>query len=233
MEISKGIEMIGKALWLPKQKVLIIADLHVGYEEALNKQGILIPRQQFSVMKEEIEGLIEATTPKVIVVNGDLKHEFGGISRQEWQDTSKILDLMLKKSKVLLIKGNHDKILEPIARKKGLGIKDYACFGPVCIIHGDKIRIEKEVNDAKMLIIGHEHPAISLHEGTKSEVYKCFLSGKWKNKKIIAAPSFMPSVEGSNIRNEKPLSPYLADIRNFEIFILGDRIYKFGKLKDL
>ena len=32
MEILKGIEMIGKALWIKKQKVLILADLHIGYE---------------------------------------------------------------------------------------------------------------------------------------------------------------------------------------------------------
>ncbi|UZE93738.1 MAG: hypothetical protein IB618_03145 [Candidatus Pacearchaeota archaeon] len=40
MELLPGIKIINKALWLSKHKILIIADLHLGYEEALNQQGI-------------------------------------------------------------------------------------------------------------------------------------------------------------------------------------------------
>lgn len=233
MEILKGIEIIGKVLWLAKQKILILADLHIGYEEALNKQGILVPRMQFEETKKEIKNLLEKEKPEIIVINGDLKHEFGEISRQEWNETLALLDLMLEKSKVILIKGNHDTILEPIARKKGLEIRDFCCIDNVCILHGDKIRIEHEVNDAEILIIGHEHPAISLHEGAKSEIYKCFLLGRWKNKKIIAMPSFFSIFEGTDIKKEKLLSPYLASIENFEVFVVGDRIYKLGKFKNI
>lgn len=234
MEILKGIEMLGKALWLPKQKVLVIADLHIGYEEALNKQGILVPRQQFKKIRKEISELLKLK-PRIIIINGDLKHEFGEISRQEWRETLEMLYLMLEKAEVILIKGNHDTILEPIARKKGLEIRGFYCIDSsrICILHGDKIRIEKEVNKAKILIIGHEHPAVSLQEGIKSEIYKCFLLGGWKGKKLIVMPSFLPLAEGSDIRKERLLSPYLSDIKNFKIFVLGDRIYKFGRLKDL
>ncbi len=123
MEILKGIEILGKALWMPKQKMLILADLHIGYEEALNKQGVLVPRTQFKETKREIEGLLQELKPRTIVINGDLKHEFGEISRQEWHETIAILDLLLEKARVILIKGNHDTILEPIAKKKNLEIK--------------------------------------------------------------------------------------------------------------
>lgn len=234
MEILKGIEIVGKALWIPKFKALILADLHIGYEEALNKQGILVPRQQFQKIKKEISELLKLK-PRIIIINGDLKHEFGEISRQEWRETLEMLDLMLEKAEVILIKGNHDTILEPIARKKGLEIMGFYCIDSsrICILHGDKIRIEKEVNKAKILIIGHEHPAVSLQEGMKSEIYKCFLLGRWKGKKLIVMPSFLPLVEGSDIKKERLLSPYLSDIKNFKIFVLGDRIYKFGRLKDL
>lgn len=225
--------MLGKALWLPKERILILADLHVGYEEALNKQGILVPRMQQQEIKKEISGLLKLK-PKIIVINGDLKHEFGEISRQEWQDTIEILDMLLEKAKVILIKGNHDTILEPIARKKNLEIKDYYIIDDICILHGDKIRIEKEVNDAKILIIAHEHPALSLHEGMKVEKYKCFLLGKWKGKRIIVMPSFFSIFEGADIKKERLLSPFLRqNIDDFDVFITGGRIYKFGKLKNI
>lgn len=235
MEILEGMKIIGRALWISKQKILVIADLHIGYEEALNKQGILVPRTQFKEIKEEIEELLQEIKPKIIVINGDLKHEFGEISRQEWHETIAILDLLLEKAKVILIKGNHDTILEPIAKKKNLGIKEFYCLdsGNVCILHGDKILLSSEVHKAKTLIIAHEHPAVSLHEGSKTEQYKCFLLGKWKAKQIIVMPSFFSIFEGTNVKKEKLLSPYLTNIENFYVFVLGDKIYKFGKLKDV
>ncbi len=86
MKILPEIEIKEKALWLAKRKILIIADLHLGYEEALNKEGILVPRQMFKVLKKEIKKLLKLK-PKTIIINGDLKNEFGQISKQEWVES--------------------------------------------------------------------------------------------------------------------------------------------------
>jgi len=232
MKIVEGIEARGKALWIVKSKMLVIADLHIGYEEALNKQGVLVPRMMFEEMKKELENLLKLK-PKIIVANGDLKHEFGEISKQEWFETLDILDMLMEKSKVVLIRGNHDTILGPIARKKGLEIEDYYCVGDICIVHGDKIIENNDVKKSKVIIIGHEHPAVSIREGVKQEIYKCFLVGKWKNKKLIVMPSFFSVFEGSDVKKEKLLSPYLHNIRNFDVYVLGDKVYWFGKLKNI
>jgi len=234
MEIIKGIKIKNKALWFPKQKILIMADLHIGYEETLNEQDILIPRIMFKEIKKEIKELLKLK-PNLIIVNGDLKHEFGQISKQEWREVIEILDLLLKNSKVILIKGNHDTILEPIAKKRNLDIKDFYCFDSVCVLHGHKIFLNKKIHDSKTIIIGHEHPAVSIREGIKSEIYKCFLVGKWKRKTLIVMPSFFSVYEGSDVKKEKLLSLYLNEkkIWNFEVFILGDKVYRFGKLKNI
>ncbi len=242
MKILDGIEIIGKALWIKKKRILIIADLHLGYEEALNKQGILVPRIMFKEMKGEIKKLLKLK-PRLIIINGDLKHEFGHISRQEWRETLEILDLLEKKGKekekgkrkVILIKGNHDTLLKPIALKKKTVIKDFYCFDDICVLHGHKIFLDKKIYDAKIFIIGHEHPAVSIREGVKQELYKCFLLGSWKKKKLIVIPSFFSVFEGSDVKKERLLSPYLNEkkIWDFEVFIIGDKVYKFGKLKDI
>jgi putative SbcD/Mre11-related phosphoesterase len=234
MEILPGIKIIEKALWIRRKRVLIISDLHLGYEEALNKQGVFVPRMMFSEIKKEIKELIKLK-PKIVVINGDLKHEFGEISRQEWRETLEILDLLLKQSKVILIKGNHDTIIGPIAEKRNLIVREFYCFDDVCVLHGHKIFLDKKIYDSKIIIIGHEHPAISIQEGVKKELFKCFLLGRWKNKKIIVMPSFFTVFEGSDLKKEKLLSPYLDEknIGNFEVFIVGDKIYKFGKVQDI
>ena len=234
MEILKGIEIVDSALWLAKEKILVIADLHIGYEEALNKQGVLITRNQFKETFELLNKLLKKVKPKIIVINGDLKHEFGSISSQEWRETTQILQLLLDNARVILIKGNHDTVLGPIARKKGIEIVDAYYVNDMCILHGDKILNNEKIKRVKTLIIGHEHPAISLKEEFKTEKYKCFMLGKWKGQNLIVIPSFLPIIEGSDILKEDVLSPYLKQcLVNFRIFIIGDEIYDFGKLKDL
>jgi hypothetical protein len=232
------IEAIGPSLWLEKGHTLIVADLHIGYETALNKEGILVPRFQFKETEKMFKQLFSHLRDKkikTVVVNGDLKHEFGEISSQEWRETLNILDLLgMHCENIILVKGNHDTILGPIATKRNLKIVDYYCFDDICILHGNKIMKNKDIEKAKVIIIGHEHPAISLREGSKVEKYKCFLLGKWKSKKLIVMPSFFPLVEGADIKKEELLSPYLyQNLKKFDIFILGDNVYSFGKLNNI
>src|SRR3989338_4376527 len=101
---KENLKFIGKSLYLGKEKILVIADLHLGYKEELEKI--------FEKLKREKRKI------KEIVILGDLKHEFSRISRQEWQETLKLIEILQKKRKLILIKGNHDTILGPIAREK-------------------------------------------------------------------------------------------------------------------
>jgi putative SbcD/Mre11-related phosphoesterase len=232
-KLIDGIYLVDKALWLEKQKILAIADLHIGYEGYLaEEQGILLPRRLFQMIKKDLSFFINFLQPKKILINGDLKHEFGKISEQEWQETLAILDLMLEKAKVILIKGNHDTILEPIARKKDLEIVDYYCCSSICFMHGHKI-FDKPLQKAKILVFAHTHPAIILREGIKAERYKCWLFGRWKGKKVIVMPSLIPYAEGIDVLSHYFDQPFLKNLNNFEVLAVGDKIYKMGKVKDL
>jgi len=233
MEISKGIEIVD--LGLKVGKTLIIADIHIGFEEALNKQGVMVPRFQFKDVVERLEKMIKKAKPEIIIVNGDIKHEFGTISDQEWRETLKILDLLAKSSKkVVLVKGNHDTILGPIARKRNVEIVEQYVInkGKVLVVHGHKeIKIPKET---KTIVIAHEHPAISIREGVRVEVYKCFLTGKYKGKELIVLPSFNLVTEGTDILKESLLSPMLKqNLDDFKVYIVGEEVYGFGKVKDI
>ena len=261
-EILPGIYAVGTALWISKKKILIFGDVHMGYEEALSDRGYLIPRVQFKESLWVLNELFKTVKPSIIIINGDLKHEFGHISDQEWMDTSKFINILSEHcKKIILVKGNHDTILGPIAKKKNLELvpfyslkigtmekkiegkenhlKKFAkalthkkSIRTICIFHGDKIIRDKAALETDLLIIGHDHPAVVLNEGPKSEKYKCFLLGKWKKQSLIAMPSFLPTIEGTNVKQEELLSPYLKqDLDKFDAFIVGDKVYKFGKIK--
>lgn len=228
MKILDNIEIMD--LGLLYKDNFIVSDLHIGFEEALNKQGILIPRFQFSDLFGRLKGILDKIEVKRIIINGDLKHEFGTVSDQEWRDSLKLIDFFLEYGEVILVKGNHDTILGPIAEKRNVKIVDFFKMDDVCVLHGNKILKNLDCNT---LIVGHDHPVVSLKEGGRIEKYKCFLKGKWNSKNLVVMPSFNLILEGSDVLKEKLLSPYLGDVSDFEVFVVGDKIYRFGKLKEI
>ena len=230
MEIIKGIEIIDLCLYVKKEKILILADTHIGYEESLNKQGVLIPRFGFMEIIKRLEKVFKKVKGiDKIIINGDVKHEFGTISEQEWRHTLQLLDFLGRKcNEVVLIKGNHDTILGPIAEKRKVKVVDSYKIRDILIIHGNLV---PELKGVKTIIIGHEHPAINIKDGIRTELFKCFLKGKFKRKILIVQPSFNLVAEGSDVLKGKLLSPFLQqNLDNFECFIVGDKVYSFGKL---
>lgn len=236
--LFKSVKVDALSIYLIKSKTLVLSDIHIGYEEAMNKQGIFVPRIFFQNLYQKTVDLIKNLDFDAVVLNGDLKHEFGTISITEWRHTLRFLDLF-KDKKIYLIKGNHDTILGPIAEKKNLELKKYLIIDDVLIVHGDKEldikQIEKEhKSKIKTIVIGHEHPAITIKSENRQETFKCYLVGKYKGKRLIAMPSYNEVTEGTNILREEILSPYLKqDLDNFKIIIYGDKLYDFGKLKQL
>ena len=230
------IEYIGKCVLIDK-KILVVGDLHLGYEDSLNRSGVFVSRVMFNEMILYFDKVFEKIGKvKEIVLLGDVKHNFGGISEQEWGDTLRLLDYFSQKTKkIVIVKGNHDKIIEPIARKREIVVKDYYIYNEYCFLHGDKDFEEIYDRKIKVWIIGHGHPAVKLREGVKIEKYKCFLEGEYKKKKIIIAPSFIEFSEGSDPRESELCLAWNFDLNKFNVKIVGGGldVLDFGKLKDL
>ena len=235
MEISKGIKIVDTALWFSLEKVLVINDLHIGYEEALHRKGILVPRFQLEQIMNQLKIILQKTKARKVIINGDLKHEFGRALRQEWKEVLHFLDFTLANvPEMIIIKGNHDPVIKPIVDKKGIVVVSEYMVGDTLIVHGDEL----VKTNAKRIVIGHEHPAITIREGSKWEKYKCFLKGKWrdneKDRELIAVPSFNPLLEGTDVLKEQLLSPFLEDFKNFEAYVVGEKgAFGFGKIKYL
>ena len=231
MNILPNIQIIDLALYLKKEKILIIADLHFGIEEALNKQGILIPRFQFNQILNRLENISNKVEIEKIVITGDLKHEFGIISEQEWRDILQLFDFF-KDKEIILVKGNHDKALDYIADKRNIKVKEFYNVNDICILHGDKVLKNKEFLNSKIIVMGHVHPAVRFKG--RSDKFKCFLLGKWKDKRLIVIPSMNQLAVGSDISKEFVHSPFLEqNLDNFEVYIVEDKVYKPLKLKSI
>lgn len=237
MEILKDIFAEDLFLYLKKHNTLLLSDIHIGYEEMLNASGILIPRNNHLDLKIRLEKTLYALNRKnaqleYIIINGDLLHSFSKITLDERYILKDILECLNKYGKIIIIKGNHDKVLEFLINKNVVFTKE-AILGDILITHGDVINKHSNDKRIKTIVVGHEHPSIILDSGIRKEKFKCLLVGKYKNKNLIVTPSCNILVEGSDVLREKILSPYIKNVLEFNAFIVEDKIYDFGKLKKL
>ena len=53
MKIFNDVELIDLAIYA--NKTLIFTDFHIGYEESLNKQGLMVPRFQFQEIMKRLD----------------------------------------------------------------------------------------------------------------------------------------------------------------------------------
>src|SRR4030042_6294305 len=73
-----------------ENKILIIADLHIGYEESVIETGIF-PRIQTHDIIASLSKIFDKLNKQnirldKIIILGDLKNEYGKISDSEWRE---------------------------------------------------------------------------------------------------------------------------------------------------
>lgn len=245
---EKKYQLIDKAVWIEDEKeknngVLVFGDIHLGFEEMLNKQGVFVPREQYKKIINNLDKIfsflrLRGKKIKEIVILGDIKHEFGEINQQEWKEVLDFLDYLNEKigekGEIILIKGNHDNILPWIVKEK-VKVKDFYIKEENLFIHGDKEVKEFEDKKIKRMFLGHMHPAISIKKDIKKEIYKCFLVGKYKGKEIVILPSFFPLIEGSDVSFYDTNLVYDFNLKKFEVFIPVNinKILDFGVVEDV
>jgi len=201
------------ALYNTELDLLVISDLHLGLEGSMTSKGSYVPKFQLEDIKEEIQTLQEETEASRILVNGDLKNQYS-TSYTEKQELDEFLKFLKNNfEEVILIKGNHDTILDNTAEKHGIKLKDHYLEDKILFTHGHMKIDNFEDLDFDTIVIGHEHPALALTDdvGVKEKV-DCVLYGEIKDEKnLIVLPAYSKISNGSEINN-MPRNEFLCPI---------------------
>lgn len=242
----KGIEIYGARiidLALQIDENLIIADLHLGYENALINEGIFIPKFQYKKITDRFDKIFQVANSycpvKRIIVDGDLKHEFGRSSRQGYEETLRFINFLKNyKCEIVLIRGNHDNFVRTMAENLKVNFCENFAVKKFFILHGDKIpnNFEEITKNADTIVIAHEHPCVGLRTSERTEKMKCFLKGNFEDKNLIVIPAFNFITEGTDILQGDLLSPFLNahSIENFEVIgVENFETFYFGRVRDL
>lgn len=215
VEILPGMNIIVPypALYLEQVGALLVADLHIGYEQALAEDvGVALPTSQLGEITSNLEKLIDQCNPSTLIINGDLKHVFASSPHQEWYEVQQLIETLLERlHRIILIRGNHDTMLGPL-KKFGDSVEITAehRVDDILLVHGHR---ETDVSDAKTLVIAHEHPSIVLGDSVGARVkLPAFLKGRLDDVDLIVMPAFSPLAGGTEINlasREDLLSPLL------------------------
>jgi metallophosphoesterase superfamily enzyme len=108
----------GLVLSLRRERLLLLADTHVGYEVELRRvKGVNVMSQTRRLVEKVLE-LVEMHNATSVVVLGDVKHELP-VPRESAEEVRAFLSTVAKRVPMLLIPGNHDSILQEVA--SGIG----------------------------------------------------------------------------------------------------------------
>jgi len=211
--LGKGLAIVqgAPALLHEASSTLIVADLHLGYEEAMARTGVFLPRLQLPKAVATLKPLIRELGVKRVVVNGDLKHVFNKLLKQEAVEASRLVESLLSAgaSEVVLVRGNHDNFILGLMKKLGVDVvEDYLDLGGgVLLAHGHK-RVEA---DYEVLVIGHEHPAVQINVGGGKVKYPAFLLVPTRGGRQVIV---LPALGSYQTGNPVSLSPsqYLSPV---------------------
>jgi putative SbcD/Mre11-related phosphoesterase len=194
----------------------------------------MIPQFQFDKLLDSMDNIQSRANAKNIILNGDIKHNFANISKQEWKETLDFIDYLSDIFvDIKVIKGNHDNFTQYILNKRDLILEDEAIVGNYYVTHGHKIP-EQIPDNIETIVIGHEHPSIGIRNQERVEKVKAFLKGRWNDYNLIVTPSFTEISHGSDVLHEKTISPFIKDVSKFEIYAIEeDEVFPFGLVEDI
>lgn len=241
---------VERGLFLTRDRILAVADLHLGYEFELFRNGLKIPSQT-GKMKERLLNLIDQVRPKELIIVGDFKHNIPYVGEWEYEELERFArDLPVK---VNIIKGNHDVGIESIMHAENVvfGKVRGEIRGQVGFFHGHTWP-RKELLNCKYLVMGHSHPVLVLKDslGVQTRL-PCFIESRpvWtklierypskldeynRKLKVIILPSFNKLFGGTGFNVETPLGPMAKNCLNIpdSTIILEDGTI-IGKIKDI
>ncbi|OGS41955.1 MAG: hypothetical protein A3K67_03625, partial [Euryarchaeota archaeon RBG_16_62_10] len=188
--VSDDIELVeGGAAHLLDENALVVADMHLGCEAALEYEGLSLPRVQSRKIEGYVLDVIDRIGPSRVVVAGDLKHNFSRNLAQEWRDVSRFVELLAGRAPLEVVKGNHDNYLSIILKERGLPLKREARVGRFRILHGHEGRSLRGPT-----VMGHIHPSIRLKDRLGAGVKDpCFLWSERKEVLVLPALSIVAS----------------------------------------
>lgn len=161
-----------KVLYIPKHKMVLVADLHFGKVNHFRKSGIAVPPKANDKNADTLINVINATKPDRVIFLGDLFHSH---YNEEWETVGQILKHFSACSFELVL-GNHDILsLQQYQRHSIKVFESQMIVGQWLLTHEPLETIPENFYN----LAGHIHPGARLTgSGRQSIILPCYYFGK-------------------------------------------------------
>ena len=159
-----------KAIYWPKEKCLLVSDVHQGKIQHFRKFGLGVPNEAAKSNIHRLSQIFDSYEISKVIFLGDLFHSS---LNSEWQSFSKFRK-GYKNIEFDLVMGNHD-ILDEHSFSQAIDniLPEGTCLGPFALFHHPS---DKE---GYYGLCGHIHPSLKIVNHSKQSVrVPCFYFGE-------------------------------------------------------
>lgn len=176
--------------------LMVVADLHLGFEKSMEEEGFNIPGQTKNILEKIISSKDSCDK---LLINGDIKHNIPGFTWEEYRELPKFFRTLQKHFKrIIVCKGNHDGMIE---RVLDFEVKREYVVGKIGFIHGHRLPSKSLVENVDVIVMGHSHPVFRFIDPiSRLKKRACWVIGKPKKtfkkkfgsnvERIIVQPAF-------------------------------------------
>ena len=179
-----------KAAFWPRERMLIIADIHFGKAAAFRSLGIPVPRGTTSENLLALDELVELTGARHVLFLGDFLH-----ARAAHAASTQAAMLAWRRRRcelvLTLVRGNHDRHAGDPAAQLGIDLVDEPyTLGPFSFCH------HPDIDAPGYVLAGHVHPVYVLATRFDALRLPCFIAGPRR----MILPSFGAFTGGHAMR---------------------------------
>ncbi len=179
--VDKDVLLDGRlALFHRRERWLVVADLHFGYELSQRAAGNLFPLWGMQTIEKRLEELLREYNPTRVIILGDLVHD-----RAAAGEATHLVKRLSSYCNILLIAGNHDYELSDIV--------DLVASWTTRRFHFHHGHCALDCPE-RIQIIGHYHPAGTIRDGAGLRLK---LPAFVQRKNCWILPAFSPWAGGT------------------------------------
>lgn len=175
-------------LYLPQQKRLLAADVHLGKAETFQAHGLGVPSGSDAADLQRLSQAVADTGAQQLVFLGDLVHHHSGWTPRVRMQLAELLTAL--DIPVILIRGNHDSFVQA-EDVDG----DFSCVDERLVAGDFKFCHHPTRQAERFTIAGHIHPTWTLRHGGERLRLPCFDLGEWD----LVLPAFSSFAGGMTL----------------------------------
>lgn len=208
--------LVEGAVFLPDERALVVADLHLEKGSSYAARGLFLPPYDTIATLNALKTLVDRLNPRLIVSLGDGFHDRTGGERLSDAARARLADIMAGRT-FLWITGNHDPV---ITGDVGGEVVDEHVIRRVVLRHEPRPR--EALADGEGEMAGHLHPAARVPTRARAVRRRCFIG----DERRLILPAFGAYTGGLNVL-DPAFRPLFAK-RGFTVHLCGDgTIYAF------